>query len=281
MAELGRRSSIMPGFGLTMGVTVLYVSLMVVLPLSLIVLRLSSADIGTLWNLISSPRVIHAFKLSFGLSIAAALVNGVFGLLLAWILVRYSFPGRRIIDSFIDLPFALPTAVAGIALTTLYAPNGWLGSIFSQIGIKVAFAPLGIFVALVFIGLPFVVRSMQPVLEDFDSEIEEASLSMGAGGVRTFLSVIMPTLWPSLLGGVALAFARGLGEYGSVVFISGNMPMKTEILPLLIMTELEQFDYHGACALAFLMLVASFLLMFAANLAQSTLSRRAGNITEE
>ncbi|MCO6429802.1 MAG: sulfate ABC transporter permease subunit CysT [Deltaproteobacteria bacterium] len=273
-----KQGRILPGFNITFGITVLYLSLMVILPLSMIVLHLASGDTQAALTSLISPRVLHALRLSFSLSLVAAFTNVIFGLLLAWILVRYRFPGRRLIDGVVDLPFALPTAVAGIALTTLYAPNGWLGSLLSLWGIKAAFTPLGIYVALIFVGLPFVVRSVQPVLEDFDSEVEEASLSLGAGRVRTFFAVILPVLWPSLLAGFSMAFARGLGEYGSVVFISGNMPMKTEIVPLLIMNRLEQFDYMGATSLGLLMLVVSFALMFVANVLQARLGERAAGV---
>lgn len=220
------------------------------------------------WQVVTNPRMMHAYKISFATSFAAALFNGIFGFMIAWVLVRYSFPGKRIIDGLIDLPFALPTAVAGIALTTLYAQDGWLGQFFSAIGIKISFTPLGIMIALMFIGLPFVVRMVQPVLEGMEREVEEAASSLGATKPQIFMKIIIPEVLPALLAGFSLAFARGLGEYGSVVFISGNMPMKTEIAPLMIMTKLEQFDYGGATAIAVVMLLVSFVLLLLINLLQ-------------
>lgn len=272
-----RRPSVIPGFGITMGFTLLYLSLIVFIPLSATFFKSMDLSWSQFWAAISAPRVVASYKLSFGASALAALVNLVFGLLVAWVLVRYRFPGRRIVDALIDLPFALPTAVAGIALASLYSTNGWIGQYFDMIGIKVAFTPLGVFVALVFIGLPFVVRTVQPVLQELEPELEEASASLGASRLQTFLRVLLPALWPALLTGFALAFARALGEYGSVIFIAGNMPMVSEITPLLIITKLEQFDYAGATAIAVAMLVVSFLLLLAINLIQWWSRRRYGN----
>ncbi|HWJ02500.1 MAG TPA: sulfate ABC transporter permease subunit CysT [Verrucomicrobiae bacterium] len=263
-----KKYSILPGFGLTMGFTTLYISLLVLLPLSTIFIKTAGIGWGLFWNTVTEPRLIASYKLSFGSAFTAASINAVFGLLVAWVLVRYPFPGKRIIDGFVDLPFALPTAVAGISLTTLYAPNGWIGKYLALLGIKVAFTPLGIVVALTFIGLPFVVRMVQPVLQSLDREIEEAAASLGAGRFKTFTKVIFPELLPAVLAGFALAFARALGEYGSVVFISGNMPMRTEITPLMIMTKLEQYDYQGASAVAAVMLIVSFVLLFLVNILQ-------------
>lgn len=260
--------SILPGFGLALGFTVLYSSLVVLFPLTTIFLKAAGVGWERLLDIITAPRLIAAYQLSFGTSLIAAAINAVFGLLVAWVLVRYRFPGRRIIDGLVDLPFALPTAVAGIALTTLYAPNGWLGQQLLLLGIKVSFTPLGIITALVFIGLPFVVRMVQPVLETLDREVEEAAASLGAGRWDTFVKIIFPALIPALLTGFALSFARALGEYGSVVFISGNMPMRTEIVPLFIMTKLEQYDYTGASVVAASMLVASFALLLVINFLQ-------------
>jgi sulfate/thiosulfate transport system permease protein len=264
----------LPGFGITMGFTILYLSLIVLIPLATLPLRATTLTWTAFWNTISDPRVVASYRLSVGASLVAATVNGVFGLLLAWVLARYEFPGRRIIDALVDLPFALPTAVAGIVLTTIYAPNGWLGEPLDRLGTKVAFTPLGITIALIFIGLPFVVRTLQPVIEDLDPEIEEAATSLGAGRTTVLLKVVLPYLFPAWLTGFALAFARAVGEYGSVVFISGNMPMRTEIAPLLIITKLEQYDYGGATAIALVMLVMSFLLLLAINALQGWSSRR-------
>ncbi len=246
--------------------TVFYLSIIVLIPLSTLFLKTATLTWAEFWNTVSSPRVLAAYRLSFAVSCLAALANSVFGLLAAWVLVRYRFPGKKIIDGLVDLPFALPTAVAGIALTTLYAENGWLGRWFETLGIKTAYSRVGVFIALTFIGLPFVVRTLQPVLEDLQKDVEEAAACMGAGRWRTFWRVIFPELRPALLTGFALAFARALGEYGSVVFISGNMPFKTEIVPLLLMTKLEQFDYAGATAVAVVMLVISFFILLAINL---------------
>jgi sulfate transport system permease protein len=266
---------VLPGFGLTLGFTLLYSSLIVLIPLSTLALKTASMGWGPFWATVTSPRVLASYRLTFGASLVAAALNAVFGLVVAWVLVRYRFPGQRLVDALVDLPFALPTAVAGIALTMLYAPNGWLGRPLQEaFGTKVAFTPLGIVVALTFIGLPFVVRTLQPVIEDLDVEVEEAAASLGAGRRQTFARVIVPALLPAWITGFALAFARALGEYGSVVFIAGNMPMKTEITSLLIITKLEQYDYAGAAAIAVVMLAASFLLLGAINRLQSWTSRR-------
>lgn len=270
------KHSILPGFSLTMGFTMLYLGLLVLIPLSTIILKAAGIGWPQFWEIITAPRLIASYKLSFGASLLAATINAVFGLLVAWVLVRYSFPGRRIVDGLVDLPFALPTAVAGITLTTLYAPNGWLGQHLADLGIKAAYSPLGVVIALTFIGLPFVVRMVQPVLQTLDQEVEEAAASLGAGRWQTFTRVIFPALFPALLTGFALAFARALGEYGSVVFISGNMPMRTEITPLLIMTKLEQYDYAGASAIAAVMLIVSFVLLFLINLLQWWQGKRHG-----
>ena len=269
-----KRHTVLPGFGLALGFTVLYLSLVVLVPLSTLFLKSAALGPGGFWEAVSAPRVVASYRLTFGASLAAAAVNGVFGLVVTWVLVRYRFPGRRLMDALVDLPFALPTAVAGIALTTLYAPNGWLGGPLEKLGIKVAFTPIGITVALVFIGLPFVVRTLQPVLESLDPEVEEAAASLGASRVQTIARVVLPALLPAWTTAFALAFARALGEYGSVVFIAGNMPMKTEITPLLIITKLEQYDYAGATAIAAVTLVASFVLLLAINRLQSWSARR-------
>lgn len=263
-----KQKSILPGFGLAMGFTLFYLSFIVLIPLSTLFLKTATLSWGQFWEIITAPRALASYKLSLGASLIAALVNVLFGLLVSWVLVRYSFPGKRIVDGLVDLPFALPTAVGGIALTTIYSSKGWIGQYLEPLGMKVAYAPLGVVVALTFIGLPFVVRTVQPVLEDFHPEFEEAATTLGASRLQIFLRVILPTLMPALLTGFALAFARALGEYGSVVFISGNMPMRTEITPLLIMTKLEQFDYAGATALAVVMLAVSFLLLLMINLLQ-------------
>jgi sulfate/thiosulfate transport system permease protein len=272
-----RRPNVLPGFRLTLGFTLLYLALVVLVPLATLPTRAAQAGWSTLWTTISDPRVVASYKLSVGAALAAAVVNAVFGLIVAWVLARYRFAGKRLVDAFIDLPFALPTAVAGITLTTLYAPNGWLGAPLDRLGIKVAFTPLGITVALVFIGLPFVVRTLQPVIEDLDVEIEEAATSLGASRLHVLTRVILPYLYPAWLTGFALAFARAVGEYGSVVFISGNMPMRTEISPLLIITKLEQYDYAGATAIAAVMLVISFTLLLTVNALQGWSSRRLAN----
>ena len=272
-----RPRRVLPGFGLTLGYTMLYLSLLVLIPLSAVFIRSLGSGWGHFWDVVTAPRVIASLRLSFGASLLAALLNVIFGLNVAWVLVRYTFPCRRLIDAIVDLPFALPTAVAGIALTALYAPHGWLGIWLESFGIKVAFTPLGIVVALTFIGLPFVVRTLQPVLEDLDTEVEQAAATLGASAAQAFARVILPALWPALLTGFALAFARAVGEYGSVIFIAGNMPMKSEIAPLLIVTKLEQYDYAGATAIAVVMLVLSFALMLGINALQHwTLSRHGG-----
>jgi sulfate transport system permease protein len=266
--------SVLPGFGLTLGFTLFYLSLIVLIPLSTLPIRSASMTWATFWEVTTDPRVLASYRLSIGAAFAAASVNAVCGAIVAWVLVRYEFPGRRIVDAFIDLPFALPTAVAGITLTTLYAPNGWLGAVLAPYGWRVAFTPLGVTVALIFIGLPFVVRTLQPVMADLDVQVEEAATSLGAGRWAVVRLVILPYLYPAWLTGFALAFARAIGEYGSVVFISGNMPMHTEIAPLLIITKLEQFDYAGATAIALVMLIASFLLLLGINALQFWSSRR-------
>lgn len=268
MKKKQRKKNILPGFGLSMGITTFYLSLFVLVPLSMVFIKSSELGWAGFWQAVTSDRVLHAYKISFTTAFVAALLNGVFGLMIAWVLVRYNFPGKRIIDGIIDLPFALPTAVAGIALTTLYAQDGWLGQIFASVGIKVAFTPVGITIALMFIGLPFVVRMVQPVLENMEREVEEAASSLGATRVQIFTKIIFPEIFPALLAGFSLAFARGLGEYGSVVFISGNMPMKTEFAPLMIMSKLEQFDYAGATAIAVVMLIVSFIFLIIINLLQ-------------
>jgi sulfate transport system permease protein len=268
---------VLPGFGLTLGYTMLYLSLLVLIPLTAVFIRSLGLGWAHFYDAVAAPRVTASLRLSFGASMIAASINVVFGLIVAWVLVRYTFPFKRLIDAIVDLPFALPTAVAGIALTALYAPNGWLGIRLLSLGIKVAFTPLGIVVALTFIGLPFVVRTLQPVLEDLDREVEQAAATLGASAVQTFVRVVLPALWPALLTGFALAFARAVGEYGSVIFIAGNMPMKSEIAPLLIVTKLEQYDYAGATAIAVVMLVLSFALMLGINALQHwTLSRHGG-----
>lgn len=266
-----KKQRVLPGFGLTMGFTTLYLSIIVLLPLSMIFFYTTKMGWTDYWDTVLDPRVVASYKLSFGASLIAALINVVFGVLLAWVLVRYHFPGKKLIDGLIDLPFALPTAVAGIALTTVYSPNGWIGSL---IGFKVAFTPIGVVIALTFIGLPFVVRMVQPVLQNIEKEVEEASSSLGASRMQTFRKVIFPELLPAALAGFTIAFARSLGEYGSVVFIAGNMPMKTEITPLLILTKLEQYDYTGATAIATVMLVTSFVLLLLINFIQWWTNRK-------
>lgn len=269
-----RKPSALPGFGLTMGYTVAYLSLVVLVPLLMVFIKASSLDWASFVTAVSSPRVLASYRLTFGISLAAALLNALFGFILAWVLVRYTFPGKRIVDALVDLPFALPTSVAGIVLAAIYAPNGWVGRWFEPLGIKIAFTPLGIFVALTFIGLPFVVRTLQPVLEEFEREQEEAAACLGASRWQTVRHVILPAVLPALLTGFALAFARAVGEYGSVIFIAGNIPMVSEITSLLIVTKLEQFDYAGAAALALVMLVISFVLLLLINTLQWWLQRR-------
>lgn len=267
--------SVLPGFGLTLGFTLFYLLVIVLLPLSGLFITTAQLSGEGFWLTITSPRVLHAFYISFGCSFAAALVNGVFGLMVAWVLVRYHFPGKRVWDAVVDVPFALPTAVAGIALAALYAPQGWIGRWLEPLGVKVVFTPLGIVLALVFVGLPFVVRTVQPVLEDMDREVEEASASLGATRWQTFRLVVLPTLFPALLTGFTMAFARALGEYGSVIFIAGNMPLLSEIVPLVIVTKLEQYEYAQATAIALVMLLLSFALLLLVNWLQKW-SRKKG-----
>ena len=271
-----KRHSVLPGFDIALGFTLLYLGFIVLIPLSAAFLKTFTMTWPAFWDAVTSPRVVASYRLTFGASLAAALLNSFFGLIVAWVLVRYEFPFKRIVDALVDLPFALPTAVAGIALTSLYATNGWIGQYLALIGIKVAYTPLGVFVALTFIGLPFVVRTVQPVLEDLQKELEEAAATLGATRAQTFSRVILPILTPALLTGFALAFARALGEYGSVIFIAGNMPMISEITPLLIITKLEQYDYAGATAIAVVMLVAAFALLLAINLLQAWTRKRQG-----
>ncbi|WP_425464233.1 sulfate ABC transporter permease subunit CysT [Paenibacillus zeisoli] len=275
MKTIATKRGVLPGFGLTMGYSVLYLSLVVLIPLSALLLNSTGLTWGKFWDIATDARVLASFKVSFLTAAAAGLIDAVLGLLLAWVLVRYDFPGKSIFDAMIDLPFALPTAVAGVSLTAIYSDKGWIGSLLEPLGIQVAYTPIGITLALMFIGIPFVVRTVQPVLEELESEVEEAAATLGSGRVRTFLVVVLPQLYPALLTGFALAFSRGIGEYGSVVFISGNMPMKTEIAPLLIMSKLEQFDYAGATAVALLLLMISFLLMLIINTLQHRLRKTA------
>jgi sulfate/thiosulfate transport system permease protein len=272
-----REPSVIPGFGVALGFTVAALALIVLIPLAALVLKAASIGPQQFWAIASDPRTVAALRLSFGAAAIAAGINAVFGLLLAWVLVRYRFPGRKLIDAAVDLPFALPTAVAGIALAAVYAPNGWIGAIAKDFGFKIAFTPLGIVLALIFIGLPFVVRTVQPVLEESEREIEEASALLGAGRLRTIFQVVLPQTYPALLTGTALAFARGVGEYGSIIFIAGNIPMVSEIAPLLIVIKLEEFDYAGATVVATVMLIISFVLLFAINQFQSWSRRRLGN----
>jgi len=274
---MARKTHVLPGFKLTLGYTLAYLSLLVLIPLAGVFLRTAELTPAEFWQVATSPRVLASYRISFGLSLLAAAINAVFGLILAWSLVRYTFPGKKLVDALIDLPFALPTAVAGIALTALYAKNGWLGQwIEGEMGIKVAFGPLGILVALTFIGLPFVVRTVQPVLEEIETELEEAAASLGAKRWATFRHVLLPILTPALLTGFALAFARAVGEYGSVIFIAGNIPLVSEITPLLIITKLEQYEYAGATAIATVMLVFSFILLLAINGLQAWTERVTG-----
>ncbi|CAP42244.1 sulfate ABC transporter permease subunit CysT [Bordetella petrii] len=281
-APAGRRRNrpgVLPGFGLSMGYAVLYLSLLVLIPLAALPIKSAGLGWDGFWQAVTAPRVVASYRLTFGAALLAALVNLVFGMLVAWVLVRYRFPGKKILDALVDLPFALPTAVAGIALTALYAKNGWLGGPLERwLGLKVAFTPLGIVVALIFIGIPFVVRTVQPVLEDIEREIEEAAASLGASRWQTIRRVLLPTVLPALLTGFALAFARAVGEYGSVVFIAGNRPMVSEITPLLIISKLEQFDYAGAAAIATVMLLLSFVLLLLINLLQGWQARRCGRL---
>ena len=263
-----RKPSVIPGFGLTLGYTLFYLSLIVLIPLAGLLLRPLELGWQGFWHAVWEPRVRASLELSFGVALIAAAINAVFGGIVAWVLVRYEFPGRRIVDALVDLPFALPTAVAGIALTALYAPNGWIGALLAPLGIKVAFTRLGILIALTFIGLPFVVRTLEPVLQDLDPEFEEAAATLGAGRWQAFWRVILPAILPALLTGVALAFARAVGEYGSVIFIAGNMPMISEIAPLMIIAKLEEYDYAGAAAIGVAMLAVSFAILLAINLLQ-------------
>ena len=269
-----KHNNVLPGFNLSLGFTIFYLSLIVLIPLSAAFIKTSTLNLHEFWVAVASPRVLASYKLTFGASLIGALINAVFGLLTAWVLTRYTFPGKRFIDALVDLPFALPTAVAGIALTAIYAGNGWIGSILEPHGIKVAFTPIGVVIALTFIGLPFVVRTVQPVLEDLEAETEEAAASLGANRWQTFSKIIFPAIAPALLTGFSLAFARAIGEYGSVIFIAGNMPMVSEITPLIIITKLEQYDYAGATAVAVVMLLISFILLLAINGLQWWNSRR-------
>jgi sulfate transport system permease protein len=269
-----KRHSVLPGFGLSMGYTVFYLCLIVLIPLAALLAKTATMGWSEFWTTVTSPRVLASYRLTFGASLIAATLNAVFGFAVAWVLVRYKFIGKRLIDAVVDLPFALPTAVSGIALTAIYAQNGWIGFWLEKVGIKAAYTPLGITIALTFIGLPFVVRTLQPALEDLDKESEEASASLGANRFQTFWRVIIPAVLPALLTGFALSFARAIGEYGSVVFIAGNMPMKTEITSLLIITKLEQYDVAGATAIASVMLFASFVMLFAINAIQWWAARR-------
>ena len=266
----------LPGFNLSLGYALFYLSLVVLIPLSSIFFKTFTLSWADFWHAVASPRVVASYKLTFGASLVGALINVVFGLLTAWVLTRYDFFGKKFIDAFVDFPFALPTAVAGIALSAIYATNGWIGSLLEPLGIKVAYTPLGVVVALTFIGLPFVVRTVQPVLEDLGAEVEEAAASLGANRWQVFYNIILPAIWPALITGFSLAFARAVGEYGSVIFIAGNMPMVSEITPLIIITKLEQYDYAGATAVASVMLVISFVLLFAINGFQWWSNRRLG-----
>ena len=277
---MSQRSRVLPGFGLSLGFTLAYVSFIVLIPLSAVFIRSLGIGWDGLWEILTSERILKSLQLSFSAALIAALVNVIFGLLLAWCLVRYSFPGKRIVDALVDLPFALPTAVAGIALTSLYAPTGWIGQHLEPLGIQVAYTPIGITLALIFIGLPFVVRTVQPVLSDIETELEEAASALGANRWQTITKIILPILFPALLTGFALAFARGVGEYGSVIFIAGNQPYKTEIAPLMIISRLEEYDYAGATTIAVVMLVLSFAILFLINLVQAWASRRTGRVAQ-
>ena len=277
---MSQRSRVLPGFGLSLGFTLAYLSLIVLIPLSAVFIKSMGVGWDGFIEIISSERILKSLQLSFSAAIIAALVNVVFGLLLAWCLVRYSFPGKRIVDALVDLPFALPTAVAGIALTSLYAPTGWIGQYLEPLGIKVAYSPIGITLALIFIGLPFVVRTVQPVLADLETELEEAASALGATRLQIATKVILPILFPALITGFALAFARGVGEYGSVIFIAGNQPFETEIAPLMIISRLEEYDYAGATTIAVVMLVLSFFILFLINLLQAWASRRTGRTAQ-
>lgn len=271
MAE--KKFRVLPGFGLTMGFTLFYLSVLVLIPVGGLFLRVLNLSPAEFWKLATSDRALAAYQLTFGASLAAAVINAVFGTLLAWVLVRYDFPGRRFIDALVDFPFALPTAVAGLTLASLFAENGWLGQFLVPLGIKGAFTPLGVIIALTFVGMPFVVRTLQPVLESLDRDVEEAAATLGASRLRTLISVIAPTLLPPVMTGFALAFARAIGEYGSIVFISGNLPMKTEIAPYLIVIRLEEYDYTGAMALAVVLLIISFVLLAVINVLEQWANR--------
>lgn len=274
---MAKQKNVLPGFNLSLGYTLLYLSLIVLIPLAAAFIKTAELSFNEFWTVVTAPRVLASYKLTFGASLIGALINAAFGLTTAWVLVRYSFPGKKFIDALVDLPFALPTAVAGIALTAVYASNGWIGQWLEPHGIKVAFTPIGVIVALTFIGLPFVVRTVQPILEDLEAETEEAAASLGANRWQTFTKIIFPAIWPALLTGFALAFARAIGEYGSVIFIAGNVPFVSEITPLIIITKLEQYEYASATAIAVVMLVISFLLLFAINGLQWWISRRASS----
>ncbi len=271
-----KKNKIFPGFNLSLGYTIVYLSLIVLIPLSAVVIKSLSLTPEVFWQTVTSPRVLASYRLSFGTAFIAGLINGLFGLILAWVLVRYQFYGKRIVDALIDLPFALPTAVTGIALTALYSKNGWVGQYLEPLGIKVAFTPLGILIALIFIGLPFVVRTVQPILEDLETELEEAASSLGANRLQIFTKIVFPILLPAVLTGFALAFARAVGEYGSVVFIAGNIPMVSEITPLIIITKLEQYDYAGATAIALTMLIISLILLLIINGLQAWTAKKSG-----
>ncbi|MBM7139191.1 sulfate ABC transporter permease subunit CysT [Acinetobacter sp. AYS6] len=277
---MSQRSRVLPGFGLSLGFTLAYVSFIVLIPLAAVFIKSFGIGWDGLWEILTSERILKSLQLSFSSALIAAFINVVFGLLLAWCLVRYNFPGKRLVDALVDLPFALPTAVAGIALTSLYAPTGWLGQYLEPLGIQVAYSPIGITLALVFIGIPFIVRTVQPVLSDIETELEEAASALGANRWQTITKIILPILLPALFTGFALAFARGVGEYGSVIFIAGNQPFKTEIAPLMIISRLEEYDYAGATTIAAVMLVLSFIILFAINLLQAWANRRTGrNVT--
>ncbi|ENV03841.1 MULTISPECIES: sulfate ABC transporter permease subunit CysT [Acinetobacter] len=277
---MSQRSRVLPGFGLSLGFTLAYVSFIVLIPLAAVFIKSFGIGWDGLWEILTSERILKSLQLSFSSALIAAFINVVFGLLLAWCLVRYNFPGKRLVDALVDLPFALPTAVAGIALTSLYAPTGWIGQYLEPLGIQVAYTPIGITLALVFIGIPFIVRTVQPVLSDIETELEEAASALGANRWQTITKIILPILLPALFTGFALAFARGVGEYGSVIFIAGNQPFKTEIAPLMIISRLEEYDYAGATTIAAVMLVLSFIILFAINLLQVWANRRTGrNIT--
>ena len=273
-----REPSVLPGFGITMGFTLVYLGLIVLLPLAALILKASGLTWDQFWNVVTAPRALAAYRLSFGASFIAATINIFFGVLVAWVLTRYTFPGKRLLDGLVDLPFALPTAVAGIALAALFAKTGWIGGILEPAGLKIAYTPVGVVVALTFIGLPFVVRTVQPVLQDLDKEVEEAAASLGASRMATFRRIILPTILPAAVTGFALAFARAIGEYGSVIFIAGNLPMKSEIVPLLIVIKLEQFDYQGAAAIGAAMLAAAFVLLLFINVLQRWSRRRMGDM---